>query len=119
MPPSVDVSILILVPLVLCKKFKNTLVVLVILVIVKIDNPVNEKGFETHYLWEETLQPNCLLDLIENFVHIRTESEKVYDPQRQKVVEKKTDVLIFPRFHQLSVVQKMKNSIIDEGVGNN
>ena len=29
-----------------------------------IDNPVNEKGFETHYLWEETLQPNCLLDLI-------------------------------------------------------
>ncbi len=84
-----------------------------------IDNPVNEKGFETHYLWEETLQPNCLLDLIENFVHIRTESEKVYDPQRQKVVEKKTDVLIFPRFHQLSVVQKMKNSIVDEGVGNN
>ena len=84
-----------------------------------IDNPVNEKGFQTHYLWEETLQPNCLLDLIENFVHIRTESEKVYDPQRQKVVEKKTDVLIFPRFHQLSVVQKMKNSIVDEGVGNN
>ena len=85
-----------------------------------IDNPVNPSGgFKTHYLWEETLQPNCLLDLIENFVHIRTESEKVYDPQRQKVVEKKTDVLIFPRFHQLSVVQKMKNSIIDEGVGNN
>ena len=85
-----------------------------------IDNPVNPSGgFKTHYLWEETLQPNCLLDLIENFVHIRTESEKVYDPQRQKVVEKKTDVLIFPRFHQLNVVQKMKKSIIDEGVGNN
>ena len=82
-------------------------------------NPVNPKGFQTHYLWEDTLQPSSLLDLIENFVHIRTESEKVYDPQRQKVVEKKTDVLIFPRFHQLSVVQKMKNSIIDEGVGNN
>ncbi len=85
-----------------------------------IDNPVNPSGgFKTHYLWEETLQPNCLLDLIENFVHIRTESEKVYDPQRQKVVEKKTDVLIFPRFHQLNVVQKIKKSIIDEGVGNN
>ena len=84
-----------------------------------IDNPVNPNGFKTHYLWEETLQSYCLLDLIENFVHIRTELEKVYDPKKQKLVDKKNDVLIFPRYHQLNVIQKMKKSIIDEGVGNN
>ena len=57
-----------------------------------IDNPVNPSGgFRTHYLWEETLQPNCLLDLIENFVHIREEIEKEYDPQKQKVVDKKKE----------------------------
>jgi type I restriction enzyme, R subunit len=84
-----------------------------------IDNPVNPKGFKTHYLWEETLQPTSLLDLIENYVHIRKETESGYDPNKQKVVDKKKEVLIFPRYHQLNVVRKIKRSVIEEGVGNN
>ena len=85
-----------------------------------IENPINPSGgYKTHYLWEETLQPNSLLDLIENFVHIREEIEKEYDPKKQKVVDKKKEVLIFPRYHQLNVIRKMKKSIIEEGVGNN
>ena len=84
-----------------------------------IENPVNPNGFQTHYLWEETLQPNSLLDLIENFVHIREEIEKEYDTKKQKVVDKKKEVLIFPRYHQLNVIRRMKKSIIEEGVGNN
>jgi len=84
-----------------------------------IENPVNPHGHKTHYLWEDILQPNNILDLIENFVHIREEKEKVYDPKVGKVVEKKKQVLIFPRFHQLNVIRKIKQSVIEEGVGNN
>lgn len=84
-----------------------------------IENPVNPKGHKTHYLWEDILQPNSLLGLIENFVHIREEKDKEYDPKVGKVVEKKVEILIFPRFHQLKVIQKMKKSVIEEGVGNN
>jgi type I restriction enzyme R subunit len=84
-----------------------------------IENPVNSRGHKTHYLWEEILQPNSMLDLIENFVHIREEKEKVYDPQAGKIVDKKKELLIFPRYHQLNVIRKLKKSVIEEGVGNN
>lgn len=85
-----------------------------------VDNPLNPKGgYKTHYLWEEVLQPNSLLDLIENFVHIRREAEKFFDKQKQRVVDKDREILIFPRYHQLNVVRQLKESVVDEGVGNN
>ena len=84
-----------------------------------IENPVNPKGHKSHYLWEDILQPNSMLDLIENFVHIREETEKVYDSKVGKVVDKKTELLIFPRFHQLKVINRLKKSVIEEGVGQN
>ena len=43
---------------------------------------VNSK---TNYLWEEILQTNSLLYLIENFVHVRTETDKI----KQQVVKEK------------------------------
>ena len=84
-----------------------------------IENPVNQRGHKTHYLWDDTLQPNFVLDLIENYVHIRTETEKVYDPQRESVVEKKSDVLIFPRYHQLNVIRRLKKDVVQKGSGHN
>jgi len=84
-----------------------------------IENPVNPNGHKTHYLWEDILQPNSMLDMIENFVHIREEKEKVYDSKVGKIVDKKTELLIFPRFHQLKVINRMKKSVIEEGVGHN
>jgi len=84
-----------------------------------IENPVNPTGHKTHYLWEDILQPNSVLDLIENFVHVREEKEKVYDPKMGKVVDKKKELLIFPRFHQLNVIRRLKKTVLAEGVGNN
>ena len=54
------------------------------------ENPVNPNGFQTHYLWEEVLTPTSVLDLIENFVHIREETEKEYDPKVQKAKDPET-----------------------------
>jgi type I restriction enzyme, R subunit len=84
-----------------------------------IENPVNPHGHKTHYLWEDILQPNSMLDLIESFVHIREEKEKVYDSTVGKVVDRKKEILIFPRFHQLNVIRKLKKSVVEEGVGHN
>jgi type I restriction enzyme, R subunit len=82
-----------------------------------VDNPVNPSGHRTHYLWDDILQPNSVLDLIENFVHVREETDKIYDPKKQKVMDKKSDILIFPRFHQLSLIRRLKKAVVEEGAG--
>jgi len=84
-----------------------------------IENPMNPNGYKTHYLWEEILTPNSILDILENFVHLSEEKEIEWDDIKRKVVEKTNYILIFPRYHQLDVIRKLKESIIKEGTGNN
>ena len=84
-----------------------------------IENPVNEDGHKVAYLWEEVLQPDNLLDLIENFIHEQEVTEKVYDPALNDVKDKKTKILVFPRYHQLDVLRTLKAAIVAEGAGNN
>ena len=84
-----------------------------------IDNPINPQGHKTSYLWEDILTTDSLLDILENFVFVSVETDKDYDPKIGKVVEKKKEVLVFPRYHQLEVIRKLKDIIILEGVGNN
>ncbi len=82
-----------------------------------IENPVYADGHKTHYLWDEILQPDSVLDLVENFVHVREEVDQVYDAKKMKVVKSKREVLIFPRFHQINVIRKLKKAIIKDGPG--
>ena len=84
-----------------------------------IENPVNEDGHKVAYLWEEVLQPDNLLDLIENFIHEQEVTEKVYDPALNDVKDVKTKILVFPRYHQLDVIRDLKSAIVAEGVGHN
>lgn len=84
-----------------------------------IENPINPNGYRTHYLWEEVLTPQSLLDILENFVHLSEEKEKEWDNQKGKVVEKTKYLLVFPRYHQLDVIRKLKRKIIEEGTGHN
>lgn len=82
-----------------------------------IENPVNRKGHKTAYLWEDILQPNNLMELINNFIHEQEIVDKVYDPRNETVVDDKRKVLIFPRYHQLDVIRKLEKAIVKEGVG--
>ena len=84
-----------------------------------IENPVNPEGHKTAYLWEDILQPNHLMALINNFVHEQEVIEKVYDPKLKMVKDVKHSVLIFPRYHQLSVIRKLKEAIVNEEEGHN
>ena len=83
-----------------------------------IDNPETD-GLRTNYLWREVLTPDSVLDILENFVHLSVEKEKEWSEKEQRVIEKKTELLIFPRYHQLEVIRKIRSSLFDEGVGKN
>ena len=82
-----------------------------------IENPVNPNGHKTAYLWEDILQPDNLMKLINNFIHEQKTVEKVYDDRIGEVRDKERSVLIFPRYHQLNVIRKLEAAIKADGVG--
>ena len=84
-----------------------------------VENPVNPDGHKVAYLWEDILQRNNLMELINNFIHEQETTEKVYDPDIGGVRDVKHRVLVFPRYHQLDVIRQLKAAIVAEGVGYN
>ncbi|MEL6697530.1 MAG: DEAD/DEAH box helicase family protein [Bacteroidota bacterium] len=84
-----------------------------------IQNPIYDDGHRVHYFWDEILQPESLLDIIENFVVIVEETDVAYDSVQGKVVEKKFDVQIFPRYHQLDAIREIRKEVVAKGVGRN
>ena len=80
--------------------------------------PVNPNGHKTAYLWEDILQPDTLLDLINNYLHIQRNTEKYYD-KNKGLTERSWDVFIFPRFHQFDCVRKLISAVRDDGIGKN
>ena len=84
-----------------------------------IENPVNPNGHKTAYLWEDILQPDNLMALINNFIHEQETTEKVYDDKIRAVRDEKSRVLVFPRYHQLDVIRQLEGAIVEEGVGHN
>lgn len=79
----------------------------------------NPNGFATSYLWEEVLIKDSLLDLLQNYINVQTDVEKEYDNTTKSLKEKNSTKLLFPRFHQRRAVQRLLNTIREEGVGKN
>ena len=73
-------------------------------------NPIVEKNYRTSYLWNEILQKDSLLDIIQRFVHL----ENKLDEKR-----KSKENIIFPRYHQLDVVRKLIADVKRKGTGKN
>jgi type I restriction enzyme R subunit len=80
------------------------------------ENPINPNGFRTHYLWEQTWQPDSLLNLLQNYLHLQTTTEKIW--KDGQLVEMTKEALIFPRFHQLDVVRRRLTTLRQDGTGN-
>ena len=76
-------------------------------------------GFKVDYLWKEVLTPTSLLDIVENFVLFTNSSDYLWSDEKKKVIEKKKPVLIFPRYHQLEVIRKLKSQVLKDGEGTN
>lgn len=78
-------------------------------------NPKSWEGYATAYLWEYVLSPSMLLSIFQRYISKQTK-ESVSLVNGKKVTNKKT-ILIFPRYHQLDVVEKLVNHTrqTDEG----
>lgn len=68
-------------------------------------NPKCENDYSTAYLWNYVLTPKMLLCLLQRYISKQT-VEKVYLKNGVKQTAKDT-FLIFPRYHQLDVVEKL------------
>ena len=66
-------------------------------------NPANPGGYPTAYLWENVLQKDSMMDILQKFIH--------HDVKKKR--------LIFPRFHQLDVVRKLIADVRNNGTGTN
>lgn len=68
-------------------------------------NPECADGYTTSYLWEYVLSPEMLLSIFQRYISKQT-SESISLVNGKKKTNKKT-ILIFPRYHQLDVVEKL------------
>lgn len=66
-------------------------------------NPPSKDGFPVDYMWNDILSKDTLLDIISKFMFMEID-EKV-DPITGK--KKKSETIIFPRYHQLDVIRKL------------
>lgn len=71
-------------------------------------NPVGNSTYRTSYLWEEVLQKDSLLDIVQRFIHLQEDKKNP-----------KKSVMIFPRYHQLDVVRKLVADVYANGTGHN
>ena len=79
-------------------------------------NPVNaDGGYKTSYMWERILQKDMVSDIIMNYVCFDYDEAKT----QKKVphIMKNAKKLIFPRYHQLDVVNKLVDNVSELGVG--
>jgi len=77
----------------------------------------SKDGFATSYLWEDVLRKDSLLDLIQNFISVQTDKETYYDERTKGLKEKASPKLLFPRFHQRRIVNRMLEAVRNDGVG--
>lgn len=68
-------------------------------------NPVADNKHRTHYLWENVLTKDSLMDILGRFLHLEKEEKKIRTKNGYSIQTKET--MIFPRFHQLDAVRKL------------
>lgn len=76
-------------------------------------NPENPaSGYRTSYLWEGVWARDSFLDILGRKVILQKKKEKGRDG-----VERTTEKLIFPRYHQLDCVRKVETAVRSEKAG--
>ena len=76
------------------------------------DVPEDVNKYPTDYLWSEVLLPDNLLKILARFVHLQIEEKEDWEGRKYK-----EETLIFPRYHQWDVVNKLVDAARTEGSG--
>ncbi len=74
--------------------------------------PEDTHRYATDYLWNEVLLPDNLLKILASFVHLHIEEKEEWNGLKAK-----KESLIFPRYHQWDVVNKLLEAATVEGTG--
>ena len=80
-------------------------------------NPPVEGNWKTHYLWDEVLQADSLLEILQRFMHLEVKEKQVKTDKGVRTVRMET--MIFPRYHQLDAVRKLVAHAKTHGAGRN
>ena len=75
-------------------------------------NAPNPEGYATAYFWEEVLQRDNWLKILGSFIQVEKKTET--NATGKKIT---TERILFPRYHQLSAVNKMVEAARAEGAG--
>lgn len=80
-------------------------------------NPPVPANWKTHYLWDEVLQADSLLDILQRFMHLEVTERTVPTSTGMRTIRK--EGMIFPRYHQLDTVRKLVAHAGKHGSGRN
>lgn len=80
-------------------------------------NPPAAGDWKVHYLWDEVLVRDSLLDILQRFMHLEVKERKVKTEKGARTIRKET--MIFPRYHQLDAVRKLVAHAQANGSGHN
>ena len=78
-------------------------------------NPIYEDKYSVYYMWEDILQKDTLIEILGKFMFIEVKEKK--DPVTDK--KKRSETLIFPRYHQLDVIRKTLEEVASTGSSQN
>lgn len=78
-------------------------------------NPTYEDKYSISYMWEDILKKDTILDLLSKFIFLETKESE--DPITGKM--KKSENIIFPRYHQLDVIRRLLNNVRENGTSQN
>ncbi|MBT5306110.1 MAG: type I restriction endonuclease subunit R, partial [Candidatus Scalindua sp.] len=76
------------------------------------DTPQDVNQYATDYLWNDVLLPDNLLNVLARYVHLQIEEKEDWEGRKFKV-----ETMIFPRYHQWDVVNKLIDAARTEGPG--
>jgi len=83
-----------------------------------LENP-EVNGYRTEYLWKDILTKDSILDILENFVQVIEEKSFYFNDTTQRIDTKKSEILIFPRYHQLDLIRSLRKQLKTDGSGKN
>ncbi len=70
-------------------------------------NPVCKEDFSVHYMWDNILKKDSVIEIITKFMFIETKEKKDEKTGKTKITEN----VIFPRYHQLDVLRKLLDDV--------
>lgn len=74
-------------------------------------NPLFEDRYSVSYMWEDILTKDTILDLLAKFIFV----ERKEDVDEATGKKKRSETLIFPRYHQLDLIRKLLASVYEHG----